>query len=318
MRKFIILCLFYVMSIPLRSQDLLDRIVAIVDDNIILQSELMQYTRQYAMQARIDLRSNPERLTALQDQVLKELITSKILLVKAREDSVEIDEKQVSSALDDQINNMIQQVGSQEKLEKEFGFPMRIIRKRFREQIEENALVTALKQKKLSEIRMSRREVNQFYETMKDSLPDVPPTANLSHILISVKAGGAARQIALEKIKKIQKQLQEGADFAELARQYSEDPGSKSRGGDLGFTSRGEFVKPYEEAAFTMKTGEVSDIVESQFGFHLIEVLDRRGEKVHTRHCLIQLPISPEDEKRTIAKLDSIRADIISGRINFT
>ena len=225
MRKFLIVSLFCLISIPVRSQDLLDRIVAIVDDNIILQSELMQYTRQYAMQSRIDLQRNPERIADLQDKILKELINSKILLVKAREDSIEIDEKQVNTALDDQINKMIQQVGSQEKLEAEFGFPMRIIRKRFREQIEENALVTSLKQKKLSEIRISRREVNHFYDTMKDSLPDVPPTANLSHILISVKAGGVARDVALEKINNIKKQLDEGADFAELAREYSEDPG---------------------------------------------------------------------------------------------
>ncbi|KAA3619816.1 MAG: hypothetical protein DWQ05_03585 [Calditrichaeota bacterium] len=318
MRKFFIIIFTYLLTAPVFSQDLLDRIVAIVDDNIILQSELMQYTRQYAMQSGIDLRSNPNQIGELQQQVLRELITSKILLVKAKEDSIEIDAKQVSAALDDQINNMIQQVGSQENLEKEFGFSMRIIRKRFREQIEENALVSSLKQKKLSEIRISRREVNQFYETMRDSLPDVPPSANLSHVLLSVKAGGAAREIALKKIEDIQKELQAGGDFAELARQYSEDPGSKTRGGDLGFTQRGEFVKPYEEAAFSLEIGQVSGIVESQFGFHIIELIDRRGEKVHTRHILIQLPVSTNDEARTIAKLDSIRDDIVSGNVSFT
>ncbi|KAA3663025.1 MAG: hypothetical protein DWQ10_01120 [Calditrichaeota bacterium] len=309
---------FFTFTISSVAQEMLDRIVAIVDDNIILQSELMQYTRQYAMQSKIDFSNHPEKIQQLEDEILKELITSKVLLVKAKEDSIVVDEKQVNSALDEQINSMIQQVGTQEKLEEEFGFPMRIIRKRFREQIEENALVTTLKQQKLAEIRISRREVNQFYKTMQDSLPDMPPSANLSHILMTPKAGGSARDVALKKIKDVQIKLNAGEDFSDLARQYSEDPGSKTRGGDLGFTQRGEFVKPYEETAFSLEIGDVSDIVETQFGFHIIQLLDRRGEKVHTRHILIQLPVSTNDETRTLAKLDSIREDILAGKTSFT
>lgn len=123
MRKFFAIFMFYLIGSNAFSQDLLDRIVAIVDENIILQSELMQYTRQYAMQANIDFRNHPEKIEELQNQILKELITSKIMLVKAKEDSIQVDEKQVSSALDEQINSMIQQVGSQEKLGGRIWFP---------------------------------------------------------------------------------------------------------------------------------------------------------------------------------------------------
>ncbi len=302
---------------PLAGQDVIDRIVAIVDDNIILQSELNQFTFTYAVQAKIDIRTNPEAFNALREKILDEMIIQKVLLVKAKEDSIVVDDRQIDAMLDEQIQNMVRQVGSEKKLEDELGMSMRKIRNRFREQIEERALVENLKNKKLSNLSIGKGEVLAFYQSMKDSLPRIEESVNLSHILVSVRAGGDARAKALAKIKEVQEKLKAGEPFEKLAEEYSDDP-SSSRGGDLGFIQRGDLVVPYEEAAFALEIGEISDIVETEFGFHIIKLEDRLGEKIRTRHILVQVPVTEEDEKHTLAFLDSLRGAILAGEISFT
>ncbi len=311
------LMFFAVVISPLAGQDVIDRIVAIVDENIILQSELNQFAYTYAVQSKIDISKNPEAFAALREKILDELIIQKVLLVKAKEDSIEVDARQIDSMLDEQIKGMVRQVGSEKKLEDELGMSMRKIRNRFREQIEERALVENLKSKKLATISVGKGEIEEFYKTMKDSLPRVEESVNLSHILVSVSAGGDAREKALAKIKEVQQKLEAGEPFEKLAQEYSDDP-SGSRGGDLGFIQRGDLVVPYEEAAFALEIGQISDIVETEFGFHIIKLEDRLGEKIRTRHILVQVPITDEDEKRTLAFLDSLRSAILAGEISFT
>lgn len=111
--------------------------------------------------------------------------------------------------------------------------------------------------------------------------------------------------------------LQDGADFGELAKQYSEDPGTAARGGDLGFVNRGDFVKEFEEVAFGLNEGEYSDIVQTQFGFHIIQLLEKKGEKIHARHILVQLKPTQKDEQLVIDKLNGIRDSLISGEATF-
>ena len=318
MKRILSALMFFAVAIsPLAGQDVIDRIVAIVDENIILQSELNQFAYTYAVQSKIDISKNPEAFAALREKILDELIIQKVLLVKAKEDSIEVDARQIDSMLDEQIKGMVRQVGSEKKLEDELGMSMRKIRNRFREQIEERALVENLKSKKLATISVGKGEIEEFYKTMKDSLPRVEESVNLSHILVSVSAGGDAREKALAKIKEVQQKLEAGESFEKLAQEYSDDP-SGSRGGDLGFIQRGDLVVPYEEAAFALEIGQISDIVETEFGFHIIKLEDRLGEKIRTRHILVQVPITDEDEKRTLAFLDSLRSAILAGEISFT
>ncbi|HHL74021.1 MAG TPA: hypothetical protein ENJ29_16035 [Bacteroidetes bacterium] len=318
MKRILSALMFFAVAIsPLAGQDVIDRIVAIVDENIILQSELNQFAYTYAVQSKIDISKNPEAFAALREKILDELIIQKVLLVKAKEDSIEVDARQIDSMLDEQIKGMVRQVGSEKKLEDELGMSMRKIRNRFREQIEERALVENLKSKKLATISVGKGEIEEFYKTMKDSLPRVEESVNLSHILVSVSAGGDAREKALAKIKEVQQKLEAGEPFEKLAQEYSDDP-SGSRGGDLGFIQRGDLVVPYEEAAFALEIGQISDIVETEFGFHIIKLEDRLGEKIRTRHILVQVPITDEDEKRTLAFLDSLRSAILAGEISFT
>ncbi len=289
------------------SQQVLDKIAAIVEDDIILSSELTQYSLNLAFQLGIDPRKNPDKFIELEKQTLQNLINQKILLVKAEEDSIEVDERRVDSVLEEQINNMIRRIGSQEELEKQLGMSIAKIKRKFRDDVRNNLKVEQLRTTMFRKITISRREVEEFYNTMKDSLPDIKETVDISHILLTVKPGEAASEEALKKIKEIQKKIKAGEDFAELCRKYSEDPGSKDRGGELGFIQRGDFVPEFEEVAFMLEPGQFSDIVKTRFGYHIIQCIERRGDKINVRHLLILLQPTKEDEKRTYEKALEIR-----------
>lgn len=299
------------------SQEVLDKIVAVIDDNIILLSDLNQFATEFAMRSGVDPRNDTEKFEKIRKTTLEKLVVQKVLLVQAKEDSIEVDERQVEKVLDDQVAAMVQQLGSEAKLEEYFGASLRKIRRNFRKEIEERLLVEGLQSKRFGKLPISRREVEAFYETVKDSLPPLSPAAKLRHILVSVKPSAEAKKKALDKIKEAQQKLNEGMDFAEVAKAYSDDPGSAENGGDLGFTQRGDFVKEFEEVAFSLDPGEVSDIVESSFGYHIIQLLERRGEKIHTRHILAQVPRTKQDEDATRQMLDSLRTEILAGNITF-
>ena len=177
---------------------------------------------------------------------------------------------------------------------------MKKIRKDTRKILEEQLLVEKVRQEKFQKVSISRREVEDFYNNYQDSIPKLKETVDISHILKVVKPSVEAQTEAFKKISAIKKEIDAGADFAELAKKYSEDPASAKRGGDLGLISRGDFVKEYETVAFSLNDGEVSDIIQTQYGYHIIKMIERRGEKIHTRHILIRVMPSEKDEQQTI------------------
>jgi len=299
------------------SQEVLDKIVAVVDDNIILQSELQQFAYSYAIQNKIDPMKEQNKFNAILQRTLDDMITQKVLLVKAEEDSVVVSDAQIDQVLENQINEMITQLGSEERVEEYFGQSLRQIRREFRDEVRERLLVQKLRETKNFETQISRREVEQFYSTYRDSLPQLKEAVKISHILMKVEPSDEALANATEKAEIILERLNQGEDFGELAKEFSDDPGSASRGGNLGLVQRGEFVKEFEEVAFNLEPGEISGIVQSQFGLHIIQLLDRRGEKINTRHILIGLKPTQEDERRTAMKLNDIREQIVSGEITF-
>ncbi len=298
-----------VAALPLSAQQqeqVVDGIAAIVGDEIVLRSEVNQYTIQTALQMGIDIQKNPEKLKELKKQVLENLIVQKILLQKAREDSIEVDDSQVDQALDNQVQQWIQQMGSQEKVEEYFGGSLSKIKRRFREDVKNRMLVDKLQQEKFQKIHISRPEVEQFYRTMKDSLPVQGPRVNISHILLTVKPSAKAKKKAYDRAEAILQKIKNGADFAEMARKYSEDPGSAAKGGDLGFVRRGDLVKPFEEVAFNLKPGQLSGVVETQFGYHIIQLLERKGEKIHVRHILIRVVPTQQDELDVVKQIKDL------------
>ena len=295
------------------AQQLVEAIEAVVGNEIILKTEVDQFTQNYIVQNRINVKDNDALLKSIRQKTLESLIEQKLLLEKAVLDTVTVDDQLLDQKTNERLQYLIQQVGSEEKLEEVFGNPMKQIRKETRKIVKEQLLVNQVRQKQFLDITVSRREVEEFYKTYKDSLPPLQGTVKISHILKIVAPSDEAQQVALDKIKDIKEQLTAGANFEELAKKYSEDPGSAQRGGDLGFVGRGDFVPEYEQAAFELKDGEVSDIVQSTFGFHIIKMVERRGEKIHTKHILIQTVPTKDDELRTVNELKEIRRRLLNG-----
>jgi len=294
-------------------QQVLDRILAVVDDDVILDSEVSQGAYLMAMQMRIDPAKSPQQFERLKRETLTSLINQKILLVQADKDTIKAEDQQVDRYLQQQMQNVIQQLGGEDKVEEYFGAPITKVRRNYREEIERNLRIRTVQSKKMEGITVSRREVEAFYKAYKDSIGPIKETVDISHILITTKPGEGATRAAYDKALALKQRLAAGEDFAKLAQENSEDPGSAGRGGDLGFMARGEFVRDFEEAAYKLQPNEISDLVKTQFGFHIIQMLERRGEKIHTRHILITIKPTLEDEKVAADSIKAIHAKLQAG-----
>ena len=296
-----------------QAQQMVDGVAAIVGQEIILKSEVEQYVQSYVIQNKINIVSDPDLYNKLKRDVLDRIIEQKILLTKADEDTIVAGEREVDRYLEEQMRTMIERVGSEAKLEAAFDAPIKKIRKDLRAETENRLKIETLRRKKFQDLKISRREVELFYKTYKDSLPMITETIDISHILKQVKPGGSSAEAALARIVEIKRQIDEGADFAELAKEYSEDPGTVKQGGDLGFINRGDFLLEFEEVAFSLEPGQISDIVQTLYGYHIIKLIEKRGEKVRCSHILIQLQPTEEDEKNVINELEEIRQRILDG-----
>ncbi|MFN3344322.1 MAG: peptidylprolyl isomerase [Chloroherpetonaceae bacterium] len=300
-------------SMPMKAQ-MIDGVVAVVGDEIILKSEIDEQLKFIAYQNRIP--PDDERLPMMWRQILEEAINLKVLFTKAKIDSISVSNEEIDAQVERRMEFIRQRMGSDEAISEYFGKSISQLRADMREEIRAGLMVEQLRRKKFSGLSISNEDVQKFYEAYKDSLPEIPAEFEAAFIAIRPKVDSAAKKVAFEKILEIQRKLKEGADFAELAKAYSED-GSAPNGGDLGFAKRGEFVKPFEEAAFSLREGQISKIVETIFGYHIIQLLERRGESVHTRHILIKFDRSNLNADDAIAKLNAIRQRVQMGKSSF-
>ncbi|MDZ7314538.1 MAG: peptidylprolyl isomerase [candidate division KSB1 bacterium] len=312
MKKFI-LFLFLLSMLTAGAQDLLDRIAAIVDDEIILDSEVTQTAWLMASQMGIDPVRDPAQFQKMRRIALRNLVNKELLVIQADLDTIKADERQVDAYLEQQMQAAIQQAGGESRLEEALGMPLSQIRRNYRKEIEKELRANTVQEKKLSKIKLSRREVRQFYESKKDSIGRINESVDISHILVEIKPGESARLEALDRAMQIRRRLLTGADFAELAKAVSDDPGSAERGGDLGFVSRTDLVREYVEAAVKLQPGEISDVVESQFGFHIIKMEEKRGDKLRTRHILVAIKPKREDELAAAEKIKRIHQELMNG-----
>lgn len=302
---------------PAMAQQPIDGVAAVVGKEIILISDINTMLTQYAMQNKVNPFKDEALLNRLSKQVLDRMIDEKLLLIRAEEDTLIAEDERVDQVVEQQVNGFMQQAGSQEALEEYYGMSLPLIKREMRKRVANQIVIEKLRERQFGSINVSRREVEKFYTQYQDSMPRIGETANISHILIKVKPSDDAIGTAMEKITRIRQMLDEGQDFGELALKYSEDPSAKSNKGNLGWTSRGDFVKEFEEAAYALEVDEISDIVQSQFGFHIIQLLNRTGEKINARHILIQLQPTAADEQQTVEKLKEIRQKIMNGEATF-
>ncbi len=294
---------------PLIAQEVVDSICAVVDEEIILESEVGYGISSVVLEKGIKYPTEIQ-LSLIRDQVLGAYITQKILLARAEEETLMVEDRQVEKELTRKFEQVVKQVGGETKLEEYFGRPIRQIKREMRKGVNEGLLIDLVRRKYLIAAQVRRQDVIAFYELHKAELPTQEERVQLSHILLEVNPSEIARKSAHDKIMNAMLRLEEGADFDSVAKEYSDDP-SAEFGGKLGFTNRGDLVSAYEEAAYALEPGEISSIVESPFGFHIIKVIERQGERISTQHILAKLTANSDDweNRKQFAALllDSLR-----------
>ncbi|MCK6543297.1 peptidylprolyl isomerase [bacterium] len=297
-------------------RQLIDKIAAVVDDEAIMMSEVQQYAYFEAMNLHINP-SNTEEFDKIMRRVLETMIQQKIMLAQARFDSITIDEAQVEQSLEQQIRERVQQAGGEDELERAMGKSVKELKRLYRPNIRKQMLAQRIQSTKFNDVKVSRSEIEKFFEEFQDSLPQIGASVKFSQILLEVKAGDEAFAEARRMAQMYLDSIKKGADFATIAKAVSTDPGSGKKGGDLGWFNRNDFVKEFADAAVRLEPGEISDVVKSEFGYHIIQMIEKSGERIHVRHILLGVANGPEDKTRTREKLGRIRQDILEGKISF-
>lgn len=302
-------------SFPLFAQDneskLLDKVIAVVGDKIILYSDVEIQYQQYLTQG------NTEE-EEIKCKILEQLLLQKLLLEQALEDSIEVSEDEIEGEIDRRIRYFTSLIGSEDKLEEYYGKTLIEIKDEFREDIREQLLSNRMKSSITASVKITPTEVKKFFNDIPtDSLPYFNAEMEVGQIVIYPKVSKEQKQLAKEKILSIRERIENGEKFSTMAVIYSEDPGSASNGGDLGFVKRGELVSEFEAAAFSLKEKEISKVVETQYGYHIIQLIERRGEKVNVRHILIKPQITRFEIQEAEKKLDSVRNMLINREVSF-
>ena len=290
-------------------QEIVDGVVAVVGREPIFLSDLNAQIELYTFTNRLD-----PNTPGLREQVLEVMINEKLILSKALEDTnIVVTEDEVNNELDAQIAQRIQQLGSEKRVEEMFGMSITRLKREYRDGMRKQMLAAKLWEMKNMTINATRREVEEFFEEYRDSLPVVPDEVELYHIFRIPKVSQSIKGNIKEDAQRILDSIKAGGDFAEFAKRYSEDPATKLYGGDLGFVRRGEFFTEFEEAVFALKDNAFSEVVETPIGFHIIQLVERRGEQVRPRHILLKLKRDESEADSTIAFLNALRESVATG-----
>ena len=278
----------------------LDKIAAVVGSSIILQSDIELKYASYLAQGNAP---NPD----IKCQVLQSLLTQKLLAQQAVIDSVDVKDDEVDADVDRRMRGMISRAGGQDRLEQFLGRSVIQYKDEIRPDIKEGLIAQKMQQKITADVNTTPEDIKKFFNKLpKDSLPVVNKEVEVGEIQFNPKLNNAEKDAYRQKAEELLKRVKAGEDFAALARLYSQDPGSAPEGGDLGFNDRSTFVKEFSAWAFKLKAGEYSPVFETDYGFHFLQVIERRGEQVHVRHILIVPAITQASLDRAKAKADSV------------
>lgn len=290
---------------------LLDQVVAVVGTKVILYSDVENEYLQSQLQG-----SN--HAFSSKCSIMEELMLQKLLLHQAEIDSVEVTDKQVESELDRRLRYFISQIGSKEKLEEYFNKSLLEIKEDLRPKIKDYLLIQNVQSKITQDIKITPSEVSAYYKSIPaDSIPLIGSQLEVSQIVSKPEISNEEIELVKEKLNSLRNRILKGDDFATLANLYSEDPGSMSKGGEIGFVGRGELFPEFEAAAFALKPGEVSPVIKTEKGFHIIKLIERRGEFINVRHILM----IPKPSAMALAKakkeLENIASLISMDSISF-
>ncbi len=285
-----------------RAQRVLDKVAGVVGSSIILQSDIESLYAQY--------QANGMQVTpAAKCQILQQLVTQKLLAQQAVIDSVTVKDDEVDNEVDRRMRGMIQRAGGQDKLEQFLGRSTLQYKDEIRADVRESMIANRMQQKITEKVNVTPQDVKKFYDGIpKDSLPTYNKEVEVGEIVFNPQLNKDEKEEYRQKLEALRTRIKAGTDFGLLARSYSMDQASAVEGGDLGFFDRTAMVKEFSATAFKLKAGEVSPVFETDFGFHIIQVIERRGEQVHARHILIIPAITAASLDRAKARADSIFA----------
>ncbi len=296
-----------------RGQELVDGIAVKVDNQIVLRSDIDNIMAQEM--ARAQGKPLPPDLRC---KILQSLVLNRLMLARAEVDSVTVTDARVDGELNRRMAYFVQQVGSEKKLEEMYNKSLRALKDDLRQQVRDQLVQQEMQDKIAGKVTVTPREVKEYFDKVpKDSIPYFSTEVEVGQIVIPAQVNDAAKQAALAKLNELRARILAGEKFETLAKEFSQDPGSAVEGGYLGFFGRGELVPPYEAAARKLEPGQLSPVVESQFGFHLIQLIERKGEKYSTRHILLKPETGTTDVSASATKLARIRRQILSDSISF-
>lgn len=299
---------------PAPTGQVLDKIVAKVDNYILLESDV-QKTYLEALSQRQQGAEPPTRC-----QVFESLMINKLMVAKAEIDSVMVTDAEVELQTEQRFSMVLQQFGGDEStLVEAYGKTADQLKDEIQEVIREQLVVQRMRTKITEGLTVSPAEVRNFFNSIpSDSLPFFSAEVTVGQIVKKPEVNEQTKEDVYNQLKQFKADILEGtADFADLAKRYSEDPGSAVNGGDLGFSSKGQMVPEYETAALGLRQGEISDPVESDFGFHMIQLLEKKGSTYNTRHILIIPKATEADIAKSERFLDSLKTEIQAGKIDF-
>ena len=312
MKRFLYVFLFlYSFCNSLSGQSfVIDRVVAIVGDFVILQSDIENQYLQYRAQGA----SVPD----LKCLILKDLLEEKLMLNQAKIDSIEVPDSKVEMQLEQRMQHFIGMIGSKEELEEYFNKTILEIKDDFREPMRNNLITQLIHNEITGDIRVTPSEVRSFYSRLpEDDKPFVDTRVELQQIVVNPVISDQAEFEVKERLLNMRRRIVEGESFETLAILYSED-GSASQGGEIGFFPKTELDPEYAKVAFSLKTGQVSKIVESAFGYHIIQLIERRDDRVNTRHILMKPTVTSESRRKAASRLDSILNYVRSDSLSFS
>ncbi len=312
-RLFLVLILLFIAGINnIYSQKLVESVASIAGNEVIYLSDIENTITD------IIRGGNKTPLEDLRCTVLEEMLVSKLFLDQARIDSIQVADDAVDSELNMRMNDAIRRAGSEEALVSYFKKSMLEIKRDIKKTMLEQETVREVQSKLSEKIKITPAALKKFYGSIpKDSLPVIPAKYQFSIIQLDPPSNEDNKAEARQKLLDIRSQILAGKSFSVLASLYSEDTESAKKGGEIGYLTRSELEKEYADAAFSLTKNTVSKIVETKYGYHIIQLIDKKGELANTRHILVRPKVKPDQTKKAIATLDSLANQIRKDSIKF-
>ena len=310
MNRFKNLLLISLFAIGANAQSI-DKVEAIIGDEIVLTSELESQYLQYLSQGN-------SKSDAIKCEIIEDLLFQKLLINQAKLDSVVVTDEEVDTEITKRLTYFESQLGSVEKVEEYFGKLKVEIELELGKVIKDQFLAERVQRGISSDVKVTPAEVREFFNQQNDAdIPVVPTKVEVAQIIVKPEISVEQKDKLRDKLNSFRERVYNGEDFKMLATLYSDDPGSATKGGELGFVNRGDLVPEFERAAFRLKEGEISEVVESQFGFHIVQLIERRGEQINVRHILLKTKVSSTALYNAKLKIEKVEKELKAGTITF-